>query len=347
MDKNNIEIPEKKVDKKRIAIIAPILASVILFTVDLYLMINKPGSYTILAIVTLLMLAGIYVFINTILQEINAEKKAASEQYENIFKSGKASYLLLKKVQEQIEAMDERNKADSAQNIITAQKAIAKVTISRNKENADALMNSNDKVLEKMFDFQEKFETNSEAILEEQKNIMDGPVKELMDKQQELALHVKELESDLKKEFMQMQDLINALPDKLPTVAAKPLSEEEPLLEEEPLFDSMDLGESGNLPEEEPFFDDMDLGESENLLEEEPPFDGLDGLDFVDDSISLLDEESVIEEPVTEEPIQEKVPEPMEKPEEEPAEEKPSMPDLSDPHKLMTPDEIAALIANM
>ena len=34
-------------------------------------------------------------------------------------------------------------------------------------------------------------------------------------------------------------------------------------------------------------------------------------------------------------------------PEEEPVEEAPAMPDLSDPNKTMSPDEIAALFANL
>ena len=42
--------------------------------------------------------------------------------------------------------------------------------------------------------------------------------------------------------------------------------------------------------------------------------------------------EEVAEEPAIEEPV---------------VEEKPPMPDMSDPNKTMSPDEIAALIANM
>ena len=40
----------------------------------------------------------------------------------------------------------------------------------------------------------------------------------------------------------------------------------------------------------------------------------------------------IVEEPIPEEPVME---------------EKPPMPDMSDPNKTMSPDEIAALIANM
>ena len=54
-------------------------------------------------------------------------------------------------------------------------------------------------------------------------------------------------------------------------------------------------------------------------------------------------------EPAVEEPVTEPAEEPVEEIplEEEVIEEKPPMPDLSDPNRMMTPDDIAALLANM
>ena len=51
--------------------------------------------------------------------------------------------------------------------------------------------------------------------------------------------------------------------------------------------------------------------------------------------------ETVEEKPVEAEPIVEEVPK------QPAAEENPAMPDLSDPNKTLSPDEIAALFANM
>ena len=62
-------------------------------------------------------------------------------------KSEKASCLLAKKSFEEISMMLEMadvKSEGSTEEIINAQKALSKVIISREKENADALMNSND-----------------------------------------------------------------------------------------------------------------------------------------------------------------------------------------------------------
>ena len=66
------------------------------------------------------------------------------EQYDSIFKSEKASYLMLRKYFDEIEGKIEILQKESkipTEDIINAQKGIAKVVINRNKENADAIMN--------------------------------------------------------------------------------------------------------------------------------------------------------------------------------------------------------------
>ena len=392
MDKNDVAAPRKKANKNSFTVVISLLLSVVLFVVDLYVMINLPGKYSILIMVTIALLVGIFFFINAIMQEINEIKKMSEEQYDNMFKAQKASYLLLKKASEQLKELEEKSKTDSYDEIITAQKAIAKVIISRNKENTDALMNSNDKVLEKVFDFEEKFGTNQDALMERQKNLINDSMKELMEKQQELADSISSMQTSLKNDFVETMHVLNEVQEKQqmplkesfsnepvmeesipeePIIDSFDLGESESLLDEEPSLDSLDLGESESLLDEEPSLDSLDLGESESLLDEEPSLDSLDlgeseslldeepsldsfdlgeseslldeepSLDSFDlgESVSLLDEESSVEESVEEpaviEPIEEK------------KEEKPPMPDLSDPNKLMTPDEIAALIANL
>ena len=75
------------------------------------------------------------------------------EQYDSIFKSEKASYLMLRKyfdeIEEKIEILQKESKIPT-EDIINAQKGIAKVVINRNKENADAIMNSNEQLMESL-----------------------------------------------------------------------------------------------------------------------------------------------------------------------------------------------------
>lgn len=98
-----------------------------------------------------------------------------------------------------------------------------------------------------------------------------------------------------------------------------------------------------------------DLGVSEEFDFGEPSLSAdMDlGIDLMSQEEPLI-EEPLMEEPIAEEPIaEESVAEEAEFVEPEFAEpefaeeEETAMPDLSDPHKLMTPDEIAALIAKM
>jgi hypothetical protein len=116
------------------------------------------------------------------------------------------------------------------------------------------------------------------------------------------------------------------------------------------------------VPEEEEEVDETDYYMLDDSESEAAPIE----LEFPDEPGPVDEEimigapepepEMVIEPAVEAEPILEPIPEPIPEPEPEPipepepvpaAEEKPSMPDLSDPNHVMTPDEIAALLANM
>ncbi len=433
MDKNDTITPQNENrDKNRLTAIVSILIAAALLVADLYVMVNLPGMIPLIAVITVGLLGGVYVFVNAILREINRSKEETKEQYENIFKSEKASYILLKKAFEQLEELEGKSGSNhTSEDIITAQKAIAKVTISRNRENADALLNSNDKMLEKIFDFEEKLGSSHSELLDRQRSVIDDSMRELQESlKSEFAKAISDLrqmqltapaaapeftaqpkntvipEEPLPEEPLFSEDL--TLPEEPLfsedlTLPEEPLlGEEIPLVEEEPLTDAFSLpeeplfsedltlpeepllGEEIPLVEEEPLTDAFSLTEEplsseEPLLGEEIPLvgeeplggqaeesllDGLDmglGLDFgldlgvdieeaaAEDEPLVEDEPSAEAEPIPEpapEPIPEPVPEPESAPAPKPAPAAP-MPDLSDPHKMMTPDEIAALLANM
>ena len=416
---------DKSRDKNRLTAIVSILTAAALLVADLYVMVNLPGMIPLIAVITAGLLAGVYVFVNAVLREINRSKEETKEQYENIFKSEKASYILLKKAFEQLEELESKSGGNhTSEDIITAQKAIAKVTISRNRENADALLNSNDKMLEKIFDFEEKLGSSQSELLDRQRSAIDDSMREL---QESLKSEFAKAVSDLKG----MQFAAAAVPAAVPEPAATPENmilpkeeelplieeetPEEPILEEgltdafsltedltlpeepilgEGLTDAFSLTEDLTLPEEpilgeeiplieeetpeEPILEEgltdafsltedltlpeePILGEEIPLIEEEMPeeqpeeglSDGLDlgldldfGLDLgVDAGQEAAEEEPILEPEPTPEPVPTPAPiaesEPTPKPAAAPA------PGLSDPHKMMTPDEIAALLANM
>ncbi len=348
MDKNDSLTPQEKNDNDKQTVIIPLMVMAVLLIVDLYVMINMPGNYLAIIVVTVPYLVSAYFLGNGILKEIQNNKMRAEEQYEAITKSGKASYILLKKAFEQLEEI-EGNSKKPAEDIITAQKAIAKVTISRNKENTDALMNSNDKVLEKIFDIEENLANNQNDLLDKQHDIIDNSMKALMQQQEEIASNMRAMEESIRNELLQaMSSMQTAQLVQPQPVADLGLGDTEPIAdidlgdmdtesaldfdlgESEPIAD-LDLGENG-LDDSLEIGTDLNLGSDLNLGEPAIPAD-------MDLGIEL----SADEEPVAKETIEEQVvEEPM------PAEEEDTaMPDFPDPHKLMTPEEIAALIAKM
>ena len=185
-------------EKKGIPL-APVflLGATVLLLIEMYFIVNLPRVYLVQIILGAAILACTYVFIAALLKEIHKTGEQVKDEYERMLRGEKASYLMLKKISEQLEAVD-RNTREPGEEIITAQKAIAKVTITRSKENADALMNSNDRVVDNLLQLKESMDAGFEQFAGKQQNMMDDSVKELVLKQQEFAEELKEITAGLK-----------------------------------------------------------------------------------------------------------------------------------------------------
>lgn len=269
MSKNNVE--EQKKDNNYLKVIFSVLIMVVGVLAELYIMIILNGRPIYLCVFGVIILITTYILINSIIQIKYRQMKVEREEYDNLYRSEKASYLIIRKsfdeIFQRLESLERSIKLPTDE-LITAQKAIAKVNISRNKENTDALMNSNDKMLEKIFEFEDLLDKSNKKLLESQNLIIEQQMKDVMLKQQEINATIKEMQLSLKNEILQEINAVKIEDEKETSAIGEPVIEEEPL----------------------------------------------------------------IEEPVIEQE-QEEVTSPM--------------PDLSDPNKLMSPDEIAALIANM
>ena len=179
--------------------LAPVflLGATVLLLIEMYFIVNLPRVYLVQIILGAAILACTYAFIAALLKEIHKTGEQAKDEYERMLRGEKASYLMLKKISEQLEAVD-RNTREPGEEIITVQKAIAKVTITRSKENADALMNSNDRVVDNLLQLKESMDAGFEQFAGKQQNMMDDSVKELVLKQQEFAGELKEVTAGLK-----------------------------------------------------------------------------------------------------------------------------------------------------
>ena len=380
MDKNS----EKNV---RFRINITLLIAVVLLVADLYAMINMPQKFIILAIITALFLVAIYFLVDSISIYLMAEKNRKEEQYDSIFKSEKASYLLLRKTFDDLYELIEKgnqSRKTNVEDIIHAQKAVAKVSIGRSKENADALMNSNDRIMEKI--------SMLEAVLSDN---VSHPAPETNKNDSAYAQNILDNQNKILQQLEVLQNTLNTIgaDAKIAAESAKQnffteeriLAEENKIEKEEPsAMEETPVKEEPSVMEETPIeevpsdMEETPIEEEPSVMEETP----------IEEEPSVMEETPIEEEPsmMEETPIEE-VPSDMEEtsigkeevssPEEDlskyddimvdtltdsddnvPVEkipledetvvdDKPAMPDLSDPNKVMTPDEIAALIANL
>ena len=396
MGKENPVTPQPHKETNRVKIIFSTLIACLLFLLELYEMVNDSRNFIVIGVLAVIMLFAVYMLVAAVLKENQKTMARREEQYENIFKSGKATYLVLRKsfdeLQTRVNSL-EKNLMLPADDIVSAQKGIAKVTINRSKENTDALMNSNDKLMERVLSFENALEGNNDELLQRQKEVIDSANKDLLLKQQEILSSLKEMELSIRNQTVEAVSNISipqpqiVMPESVVTPASEEVTpevgvEEEaqlglddtPSLDDTPGLDDIpsldDTPGLDDIPslDDTPGLDDIPSLDDTPVLDDAPGLDdtlGLDDTPVLDDAPGLddtpgfddtlgFDDTPIAEEPVVveeapeveETPIVEEAPEVEETPVVEEAPEVEETPVADNPNKIMTPDEIAALIAN-
>lgn len=325
-----ISMQDKKQNKIKLQIIFSILIFTVVFTADFYAMINFSEEYLLIAAITVILLICLWGVLNGIFSLRALKEQRSEEQYDSVFKSEKASYLMLKKyfeeIEEKIDILQKSSKIPTEE-IINAQKAIAKVVINRNRENADAIMGSNEQLMETIEEYENKIKEGKDFIVESQKNAIYENLKEISEKQQSLSDSIKEMEIRLSQAITAnpIQFTANVEMPKGMQVAEQTVTAETPEQES----DSREIIEPEKVtePVAQPKMADLQV-------------ENMPGHDIMDDiSIKVPDNmeaQSVESEPVVDET-----------PVEEPEEPKAPKADTSDPNRQLNPDEIAALFAGM
>ena len=403
---------DKKQTSAKIHLIFSTLLLALALVAEFYTMVNYPAQYLPIALFAVLMLIFLNIAVNSAFTIKLAGEKRRDEQYESILKSEKASYLLLKKYFEEIDDKIDILQASAkvpTEEIVTAQKGVAKAVISKNRENAEAIIASNDQVMDKITEFEDRLSNNNGELISEQKDISSDAVTQLIMKQQELVEDIKDMEIRLNQAIMQTQQIISSQPVQLtadvnvPTQpvtvqmtgmpvmtapAPEPMQEpavqaavqtpvqmesaevsdddliidsfaEEELVDpvveeiEEPVIDSEPevvaeepvIDSEPEVVVDEPLMDsEQEVVAEELVIDSEPEV-------VVDEPLMDSEPEVVVDEPVVDsepevvvdEPVMDSEPEIVA---ESAAEEVPPMPDLSDPNKKLSPEEIAAMFAN-
>lgn len=185
-----------------------VLATVFFLLADLFVTAVKPRSIVLLTVFSVLTMAGMAVTLFLREKQKERDRKEMDERFEYIFKTEKAMFLLIKKTEDQFSSLD-RKLEDSIEEVIKTQKAAAKIMVNRSRENADAIMNSNDKVMERFLDYEEKLDQNNELI-GAQKASAEENFGKIVEKQTEIAASVDNLLDSVKKEIEQLADRLES-----------------------------------------------------------------------------------------------------------------------------------------
>ena len=355
---------DDKAQKRKVQITS--IITLFVFLLDIYLIIYVPTDY-ILATAAFVTLVFAIFTLNSWLKLKDIENMHREEQYADIMKAEKGTYVvtldMLKDIDQKINFIgqkimplgkvgdaNQRKIASMLDSIVEDQKKIAKITISRSKENADALMNSNDKLLVQMTAFRDMIENiqnqvNKQAETSSLGSTEFGEIKnELFNKIQEMTESIKkevdEISENIELSNHSMENLVSVSKQKITESQIPKAIEEIPMsesIEEEPIPE-----EVAEVTEEEPIAEEMAeavavepvVEESQimDMIPQEEPIPETIEVDGNDMISELLMEKKSLDEAIT-----------MEEPSiEEPAEET----EIPDPNKPMSPEDIEALLAS-
>ena len=376
---------DKKQKKAKIQVIFLILISTLVILADFYAIINYPKEYMLIAAITVIFMICLWGVISGFFSLSALKEDRREEQYDSIFKSEKASYLMLRKYFDEIEGKIEILQKESkipTEDIINAQKGIAKVVINRNKENADAIMNSNEQLMETFEHLENKLKESNDFIIESQKNVIYDNLKDIMEKQQVLSDSIKDMEIRLSQAItanpiqftanVEMPKQTIDAPQSAPAMEAIPepesvqANESEQIPEPIPVNEPEPVVETPHVPEPEPVSETPHIPEPEPVVEPGPAAeesvadttnsdpnrqlsaDEIAAL-FASANAGATEPESEPTEKVITEPVTEAPPVPEPEPVVEPspaAEEAVADTTNSDPNRQLSADEIAALFAS-
>lgn len=374
---------DKKQKKAKIQVIFLILISTLVILADFYAIINYPKEYMLIAAITVIFMICLWGVISGFFSLSALKEDRREEQYDSIFKSEKASYLMLRKYFDEIEGKIEILQKESkipTEDIINAQKGIAKVVINRNKENADAIMNSNEQLMETFEHLENKLKESNDFIIESQKNVIYDNLKDIMEKQQVLSDSIKDMEIRLSQAItanpiqftanVEMPKQTIDAPQSAPAMEAIPepesvqANESEQIPEPIPVNEPEPVVETPHVPEPEPVSETSHIPEPEPVVEPGPAAeesvadttnsdpnrqlsaDEIAAL-FASANAGATEPESEPAEEVITEPVTEAPQAPEPEPVSEPEPAKSPVVDLNNTNRNLTPDEIAALFSSM
>ena len=332
--------------KEKMKIGISIVIEAVLIMLEIYVLTQMQDQLLIAGAMVIPMALTLYFLILSIINVSQYNKRMELERYEDLYNAQKASYLIVRKsfeeLSKRLEDLEQVNNLP-AEEIINAQKAVAKLTISRNKENALALMESNESLIEQLSSLERELKQNNSSIAERQEKLLEQTKKDLIERNRDLERQLLELQAKVAENRqivmppMYAQPAPQMMPQQMDTVSRQQDIKHDDYAQEETdiSFDGYDTPMVAEAPSEEPELNT--IAETIPTETEEHYVESDEDAETDTESEIAVETEPVIEaeaEPTIEAEA-EVTPEPV-----------PTVTPVSDdPNHVMTPDEIAAMFA--
>ena len=332
--------------KEKMKIGISIVIEAVLIMLEIYVLTQMQDQLLIAGAMVIPMALTLYFLILSIINVSQYNKRMELERYEDLYNAQKASYLIVRKsfeeLSKRLEDLEQVNNLP-AEEIINAQKAVAKLTISRNKENALALMESNESLIEQLSSLERELKQNNSSIAERQEKLLEQTKKDLIERNRDLERQLLELQAKVAENRqivmppMYAQPAPQMMPQQMDTVSRQQDIKHDDYAQEETdiSFDGYDTPTVAEAPSEEPEL---------NTIAETIPTETEEH--YVEsDEVAETDTEPEIAEET--EPVIEAEAEPAIEAEAEATPEPVPVvtPVSDDPNHVMTPDEIAAMFS--
>ena len=332
--------------KEKMKIGISIVIEAVLIMLEIYVLTQMQDQLLIAGAMVIPMVLTLYFLILSIINVSQYNKRMELERYEDLYNAQKASYLIVRKsfeeLSKRLEDLEQVNNLP-AEEIINAQKAVAKLTISRNKENALALMESNESLIEQLSSLERELKQNNSSIAERQEKLLEQTKKDLIERNRDLERQLLELQAKVAENRqivmppMYAQPAPQMMPQQMDTVSRQQDIKHDDYAQEETdiSFDGYDTRTVAEAPSEEPELNT--IAETIPTETEEHYVESDEDAETDTESEIAVETEPVIEaeaEPTIEAEA-EVTPEPV-----------PTVTPVSDdPNHVMTPDEIAAMFS--
>lgn len=308
------------------------LLAVSLFLIELYEIINDPANMIVIGALGVFLLASVCAEMLLIRKQMEENAKGQDEAFDNVYRSEKASYLLIKKYFDKMEKKMENLSEPSDlpyKELIAAQKALAKAQINRGKQNTNALLISNDRLMKRINSIQSDLENlnihtseSNSGLSERDQEVFAEGNKQVLDKQQEILDGLKVLETSLRNEILESADKMASMKSQQISVPQSQTQDQEDI---QPLEIDADFSFGGSLgvPQTEENSSESDL---DKLLMQ------MDSEDNFEPKLQPIAEEPELA-PIMEEPV---LPPIMEEPELSPTIQEPELPPIMEESDFST-----------